>query len=199
MNTHTLHLSPLRCLGCALLTSFIWVAPMSAQAQNAAPTAVTPSAASAPLARPSAADVERLLAVNGAQAALQNAVAGIEAQVRQQVVTNLLAQNGGKGLTPQQQTAVDKAIPGIGTVLRQEMGWARLKGPYVQLYQNQLSAAEVQRLTQLYQDPGYVTLMQKMGTINQQSAQLITQRLPTIMQRIQPVLEDALKGALDAK
>lgn len=144
----------------------------------------------------SAASVEKLVAVNGAQKALETAVAGVEAQVRQQVITSLVAQNGGTALTPQQQRAVDKAVPGIGIILRQEMGWARLKGPYIALYQSQLDQAEVNRLIQLYQDPSYVALMQKMQVVNQQSAQLIAQKMPAIMQRVAPVLEDALKSAL---
>ena len=154
---------------------------------------LSPAAQAAPA---TAASVEKLVAVNGAQKALENAVAGVEAQVRQQVITSLVAQNGGTALTPAQQRAVDKAVPGIGIVLRQEMGWARLKAPYIALYQSQLSQAEVDRLIQLYQDPAYVTLMQKMQVVNQQSAQLIAQRMPAIMQRVAPVLEDALKSAL---
>lgn len=154
---------------------------------------LSPAAQAAPA---TAASVEKLVAVNGAQKALENAVAGVEAQVRQQVITSLVAQNGGTALTPAQQRAVDKAVPGIGIVLRQEMGWARLKAPYIALYQSQLSQSEVDRLIQLYQDPTYVTLMQKMQVVNQQSAQLIAQRMPAIMQRVAPVLEDALKSAL---
>lgn len=154
------------------------------------------SLATAHAAPASAASVEKLVAVNGAQKALETAVAGVEAQVRQQVITSLVAQNGGTALTPQQQRAVDKAVPGIGIVLRQEMGWARLKAPYIALYQSQLDQAEVDRLIQLYQDPSYVTLMQKMQVVNQQSAQLIAQKMPAIMQRVAPVLEDALKSAL---
>lgn len=147
----------------------------------------------------SAASVEKLVAINGAQKALETAVAGIENQVRQQVVASLLQQNGGRPLTAQQQVAVDKAVPGIGVVLRQEMGWPRMKDAYIKLYQDQLSQEEVDRLIKLYQDPGYVAVMQKMQVINQQSALLVSQKLPTITQRIQPVLEDALKQALDTK
>lgn len=147
-------------------------------------------------AGPSTTSVEQLVAINGAQKALETAVAGIENQVRSQIVASLLQQNGGRPLTPQQQTAVDKAVPGIGVVLRQEMGWPKMKDAYIKLYQDQLSQAEVERLIKLYQDPSYVTLMQKMGVINQQSAQLVSQKLPAITQRIQPVLEDALKQAL---
>lgn len=144
----------------------------------------------------SAASVEKLLAVNGAQKGLETAVSGIEAQVRQQVISNLVTQNGGTALNAQQQLAVDKSIPGIGIILRQEMGWARLKAPYISLYQSQLSQAEVDRLIQLYQDPSYVSLIQKLQGLNQQSAQLIAQKLPAIMQRVAPVLEEALNSAL---
>ena len=147
----------------------------------------------------SAASVEKLVAINGAQKALETAVAGIENQVRQQVVASLLQQNGGRPLTTQQQVAVDKAVPGIGVVLRQEMGWPRMKDAYIKLYQEQLSQEEVDRLIKLYQDPGYVAVMQKMQVINQQSALLVSQKLPTITQRIQPVLEDALKQSLETK
>lgn len=144
----------------------------------------------------STASVEKLISLNGAQRSLEAAVAGIEAQVRNQVVASLMQQNGGFPLTPQQQVAVDKAIPGIGTVMRQEIGWQRMKEPYLKLYQSQLTQAEADRLVKLYQDPSYVSLMQKMQVVNQQSAQLIAQQLPAITQRIQPVLEEALKAAL---
>lgn len=143
--------------------------------------------------------VEKLVSLNGAQKSLEVAVAGIEAQVRNQVVASLMQQNGGFPLTPQQQVAVDKAIPGIGTVMRQEIGWQRMKEPYLKLYQGQLTQAEVDRLIKLYQDPSYVSLMQKMQAVNQQSAQLVAQQLPVITQRIQPVLEDALRQALQTK
>ncbi|WP_234265186.1 DUF2059 domain-containing protein [Hydrogenophaga sp. NFH-34] len=147
----------------------------------------------------SVAAVEKLLAFNGAQKALETAVGGIEAQMRQQIIASLVQQNAGQALSAQQQAAVDKAVPGIGAVMRQELGWARLKEPYVKLYQAQLSPAEVERLTKLYQDPAYVTLMEKMQTINVQSAQLVAQRMPVILQRIQPVLEDALKQSQTAR
>lgn len=160
---------------------------------------VTAVAAQTPVAAPTVAEVEKLLAVNGAQKALETAVNGVEAQVRAQVVMALLQQNGGKALSATQQQAVDKAIPGIGTVLRQELGWQRLKQPYISLYQSKLTAADVKRLTELYQDPAYVALMEKMQFINLQAPQLVAQRMPQIMLRIQPVLEDALRHATELK
>jgi hypothetical protein len=144
----------------------------------------------------SAASVEKLIAINGAQKSLEQAVGGIEAHVRQQIVGNLVQQNSGAPLTPQQQAAVDKMVPRLGVVLRQEMSWARLKVPYVELYQAQLNQAEVDRLIQLYEDPAYVVLMQKMQVVNGQSARLVQQQLPGILQRVQPVIADAMKEVL---
>jgi hypothetical protein len=143
----------------------------------------------------STASIEQLVALNGAQKALEAAVANIEVQVRQQVVMTLQQQNGGRPLTLQQQAVVDKAVPGIAGVLRQELGWAQMKAAYLKLYQDQLSAAQVQRLITLYQDPGYVVMMQKMQTINQGSVLLVNHKLPLITQRIQPVLQEALQLA----
>jgi len=157
------------------------------------------SAQGAAKAPASAAAVEKLLSANGAQKALETAVGGIEAHMRQQIIASLVQQNAGQALSAPQQAAVDKAVPGIGAVMRQELGWASLKAPYVKLYQEQLRPAEVERLTQLYQDPAYVTLMDKMQAINVQSAQLVAQRMPVILQRIQPVLEDALKQSQGAR
>lgn len=159
-------------------------------------TAVAAGPVAAQTTRASAASVEKLVGINGAQKALEQAVGGIEAQVRSQVVMSLLQQNGGAPLNAQQQTAVNKVVPAVGAVLRREMGWPNLKDPYVKLYQAQLNQDEVNRLIKLYEDPGYQTLMQKMQTVNLQSAQLIQQQLPVILQKIQPVLEDTLKDAL---
>jgi hypothetical protein len=145
----------------------------------------------------SAASVEKLIAINGAQKSLEQAVGGIEAHVRQQIVSNLVQQNGGAPLTPQQQAAVDKMVPGLGVVLRQEMSWARLKVPYIELYQAQLNQAEVDRLIELYEDPAYVVLMQKMQVVNGQSARLVQQQLPSILQRVQPVIANAMKDVLN--
>lgn len=144
----------------------------------------------------SAASIERLMQLNGTQKALEQAVGGIEVQVRQQIIASLVQQNGGGPLSAQQQVAVSKSVPGIGVVLRQELGWAKLKGPYIELYQSQLKQPDVDQLIKLHQDPGYVSLMQKMQVVNQQAAHIVTRQMPGITHRIQPVLESALKEAL---
>lgn len=144
-------------------------------------------------AQASAGSVEKLLSVNGAQKSLVQAVAAYEAQIRQQVLAGLVQANGGGALTAQQQQAADKAIPGVAAVLREEMGWEKLKGHLVRIYQGQLTQAEVDRLIQLYQDPAYVRAMEKMQAINMQTTRLLLEQMPHIANRIQPVLEQAVK------
>jgi len=87
-------------------------------------------------------------------------------------------------------------VPGVVAVLRDELSWAKLKPGYVRLYQEQLTQSEVDRLIALYQDPAYVQLMQKMQGLNQRSAQMITERMPAIVQRITPVIERSLRQVL---
>ena len=150
-------------------------------------------AAPAQAAPASASSVEKLLAVNGAQKSLEQAVANYETQVRQQVLSGMVQSNGGRPLTAQQQLAADKAIPGVVAVLREEMGWPKLKGRMIKIYQDQLTQAEVDRLIQLYQDPTYVRAVEKMQAINAQTTRLMLEQVPRIANLIQPVLEEAVK------
>jgi hypothetical protein len=154
------------------------------------------SLSTAHAAPPSAASVEQLVQLNGAQKALEQATANMQNQIRQQVQFSLQQQNGGQPLSAVQQAAVDKVVPGVVTVLRDELSWAKLKPGYVRLYQEQLTQTEVDRLIALYQDPAYVQLMQTMQGLNQRSAQMITERMPAIVQRITPVIERSLRQVL---
>lgn len=144
-------------------------------------------------AQASAGSVEKLLSANGAQKSLAQAVAAYETQIRQQVLAGMVQANGGGPLTSQQQQAVDKAIPGVVAVLREEMGWDKLKVHLIRIYQGQLTQAEVDRLIQLYQDPAYVRAMEKMQAINLQTTRLLLEQMPHIANRMQPVLEQAVK------
>jgi hypothetical protein len=154
------------------------------------------SLSTAHAAPPSAASVEQLVQLNGAQKALEQATANMQNQIRQQVQFSLQQQNGGQPLSALQQAAVDKVVPGVVAVLRDELSWAKLKPGYVRLYQEQLTQTEVDRLIALYQDPAYVQLMQTMQGLNQRSAQMITERMPAIVQRITPVIERSLRQVL---
>ncbi len=158
------------------------------------PSAHAQSAKPSPAA--STQSIEQLLALNGAQASLQNAVAGIETQVRQQVINTLLEHNGGAPLSTQQRSAVEAIVPNLGTILRQELGWERLKPALIDLYRGRLTQTQVNRLIELNQDPAYVETMRQLQDINIQSAQLVAMRMPDIMKRVEPVLEEGLKRAL---
>jgi len=162
----------------------------------AAALSLSTAHAAQPSGTPSAASVEQLVQLNGAQKALEQATANMQNQIRQQVQFSLQQQNGGQPLSAVQQAAVDKVVPGVVAVLRDELSWAKLKPGYVRLYQEQLTQAEVNRLIALYQDPAYVQLMQTMQGLNQRSAQMVTDRVPAIVQRITPVVERSLRQVL---
>lgn len=157
---------------------------------------VTTSAAYA--APPNPATLDAILAASGAQPALESTLNGVEARMRAEINRQLFTHNNGP-VTAAQKTAIDKAAPQVNKVMQEEMGWAKMKPAYAQIYQEALSQEEAARLLTLYKDPSYMALMQKLVTINQKSAQAIQAKLPVIQQKITPILEKAVQEAIGAK
>jgi hypothetical protein len=144
----------------------------------------------------SAASIQKLLAVNGARKSLEQALAGMETQIRQQVTADMLRYNAGKPLTRVQQTAVDQVVPKVTQLLREKLSWETLQPAYIGIYKSQLDQAEVNRLIQLHQDPEYVRIVEKMQVANQQSARVMFEQVPAVMKDLQPLLEETVKKAL---
>jgi hypothetical protein len=118
--------------------------------------------------------------------------------MRAEINRQLFTHNNGP-VTAAQKAAIDKAAPQVTKVMQEEMGWAKMKPAYAQIYQEALSQEEAARLLTLYKDPSYMALMQKLVTINQKSAQAIQAKLPVIQQKITPILEKAVQEAIGAK
>ena len=149
-------------------------------------------------APPTPTSIEYILATNGAQQSLESTLAGVEGKMRQEINRQLFTHNNGP-ITPAQKLAVDKAAPQVTKVMQTEMGWDKMKVAYIKIYQDSLNQEEVNRLAALYKDPAYMALMQKMVAVNIKSAQAIQAKLPVIQQKIEPILEAAVKEALAAK
>ena len=159
---------------------------------------LTLAATSVFAAPPTPATLDALLAASGAQPALESTLNGGESRMRAEINRQLFTHNNGP-VTAAQKAAIDKAAPQITKVMQEEMGWAKMKPAYAQIYQEALSQEEAARLLTLYKDPSYMALMQKLVTINQKSAQAIQAKLPVIQQKIEPILEKAVKEAIGEK
>ena len=156
------------------------------------------TAATTQAAPPNPATLDALLAASGAQPALESTLAGVETRMRAEINRQLFTHNNGP-VTAAQKAAIDKAAPQVNKVMQEEMGWAKMKPAYAQIYQEALSQEEAARLLALYKDPSYMALMQKLVTINQKSAQAIQAKLPVIQQKITPILEKAVQEAIGGK
>lgn len=159
---------------------------------------LTLSAATVFAAPPTAASIEAILSTNGSQQSLESTLAGVEGKMRQEINKAIFTHNNGP-ITPAQKLAVDKAAPQVTKVMQTEMGWDKMKLAYIKIYQDSLSQEEVNRLAALYKDPAYMALMQKMVAVNVKSAQAIQAKLPIIQQKIEPILEAAVKEAIGVK
>ena len=166
--------------------------------QKLLPLILAFTAATTQAAPPNPATLDALLAASGAQPALESTLNGVETRMRAEINRQLFTHNNGP-VTAAQKAAIDKAAPQITKVMQEEMGWAKMKPAYAQIYQEALSQEEAARLLTLYKDPSYMALMQKLVTINQKSAQAIQAKLPVIQQKIEPILEKAVKEAIGEK
>ncbi|MEQ1639083.1 MAG: DUF2059 domain-containing protein [Methylococcales bacterium] len=160
--------------------------------------ALTCASTAAFAAQPTPSSIEAILSTNGAQQSLESTLAGVEGKMRQEINKAIFTHNNGP-ITPAQKLAVDKAAPQVTKVMQTEMGWDKMKLAYIKIYQDSLSQEEVNRLAALYKDPAYMALMQKMVAVNIKSAQAIQAKLPIIQQKIEPILEAAVKEAIGVK
>jgi hypothetical protein len=136
---------------------------------------------------------------NGLKTGLENAATGIQTRMQQSMLQAILAENKGTPISAAQRQAMDKITPPVTAILKEELSFQKLKPEFMALYQQSLTQEEVNQLNALYKQPGYVALMQKMQGINEKAAMTIQQKLPTIIKRIEPVLEKGIQEVLDKK
>lgn len=73
------------------------------------------------------------------------------------------------------------------------MSWQKLKGGFVKIYQSQLTQEQVDLLIKLYQNPVYIQATEKMLAVNIDTTRLLLEQMPEIMNRIKPVLQEAIQ------
>lgn len=144
-----------------------------------------------PAAPPSAASVEELLEVSGAESSVSTMYTIMEDSMRagvQQAVA-------GKDLTPQQQAAVERIPARMMGVMREEMAWAKLKPMFVQVYQETLTQADVDGLVAFYRTPAGRAMIEKMPAVMQRSATIMQGQMPAMIEKLQAVMAEELRAA----
>jgi hypothetical protein len=145
--------------------------------------------ASGARAQASAESVERLMEVMK----VQNQVETMHAQTipaMQNAMRQALRQQIGSA---EAERMFDAMAPRIGSLLREEMSWARLKPDFAVIYAEGFSQQEIDGLIAFYQGPIGKALIDKLPQLTQRSIQLMQQRMGPMMERTMQIAREEVE------
>ena len=97
----------------------------------------------------------------------------------------------GATLTPDQTAAIEKAESDARDTIRQELGYATLKGNFIQAYADAFSEGELKDLIAFYQSPIGQRLVEKQPALNEKVGQAINQKARTVSSSVIQKLSEA--------
>ncbi|MFC5499465.1 DUF2059 domain-containing protein [Caenimonas terrae] len=149
------------------------------------------AAAAAYAAPPSQESVEQLLAATRAEATIDAMFSSLEPMMRQ----SMQQATQGKPLSAQQQRVLDAVPPRFAAIIRQELGWQKMKPLYVQIYQETFEQQEVDGMLAFYASPAGQAFVNKMPVVMQKSMALSQQMMKSVLPRMQQAMKEALAQA----
>ncbi|HEX3046370.1 MAG TPA: DUF2059 domain-containing protein [Bacillota bacterium] len=113
-------------------------------------------------------------------------------QVFQQLKSMQLKQLQQMNISPEQYPIMEKYFTKIYDIIREEMGWEKIKGDFIQIYKSVYSEEDIQQLIDFYESPLGQKVLAKMPFIMEQSIALSQKYMEEILPKIQAVSEEML-------
>jgi uncharacterized protein len=155
-------------------------------------TAVTLQVQAAP---PSQESIEQLFVLTKTEATLESVYSNME-----KVMRNMMAQSTqGKSLTQAQQQLADNFPAKIIAMMREEMGWEKMKPQYMQLYRDTFNQDEVNGLIDFYKSPTGQAYANKMPELTQRSMALSQQMTQSLMPKIIAAVNQSMAQTANTK
>jgi len=133
--------------------------------------------------------VDRLLQVMKVQSQLE----AVYAQVLPTVQTAMRQSLGPKIDPAEAEHLFNVVLPRVNAVLRDELGWARLKPGFATIYAETFTQQEVDGLIAFYEGPIGKALVAKTPQLTQRSFQMMQQRMGPAMQRAMQVAREEVE------
>lgn len=133
--------------------------------------------------------VDRLLQVMKVQSQLE----AVYAQVLPTVQNAMRQSLGPKVDAAEAEHLFNVVLPRVNAVLRDELGWARLKPGFAQIYAETFTQQEVDGLIAFYEGPIGKALVAKTPQLTQRSFQMMQQRMGPAMQRAMQVAREEVE------
>jgi len=106
---------------------------------------------------------------------------------------NAMRQSLGQNASPDAERVYNAVMPKINAVLREEMGWSKLKPDFAAIYAETFTQQEIDGLIAFYQGPVGSAFIAKQPQLTQRSMQLMQQRMPAVMQKVMQVAREEVE------
>ena len=137
----------------------------------------------------SAESVEKLLQVMKVQSQLEM----IYAQTLP-AMQNAMRQSLGTSMqSAEAEHMFDVVMPRVNAVIREDLGWAKLKPGFAAIYAETFTQQEVDGLIAFYEGPTGRALVAKTPQLTQRSMQMMQQRMGPVMQRAMQVAREEVE------
>lgn len=138
---------------------------------------------------PSDASIERLLAVTQMERNIDQMMGQMEQYIRRGVDLSL---QGKPPLPEPQRQMLERLIPKMVTLMREDMGWTVLKPMYVEIYRSAFTQEEVDGMIAFYLTPAGQSTIRKLPLVMQQAMQLTQQRVAQMTPRLEAMMKETL-------
>lgn len=140
---------------------------------------------------PTEASIEELLRLNKSGEMLDASHEQMEPMIK-----DLLADmTVNEKLSPEQQAFMDTFAKRYAKILREELGWTKLKPEMVQLYREVFTQEEVHGQIAFYRTPVGQSMVAKMPLVMQKSLELSQRQMRLVIPRLQADMREALAKA----
>ncbi len=133
---------------------------------------------------------EALLAVLQAEKQMEAKLDALDSMNRRGFSEKLA---GGKQLTSEQQTAVERAVGKISQIMRTELAWPKVKPGLVRIVQETFERDELDGILAFYETPTGKAFLAKFPQIEQRSARHMLNLGNAAMKKIEGVAESELE------
>ncbi|MBX3667032.1 MAG: DUF2059 domain-containing protein [Rhodocyclaceae bacterium] len=159
--------------------------------KTVATLALTLFALTAAAAPPTAESIESLLKITKTETIVNHALDNIEQGMRQGLAQGL----AGKQLTDEQRRKAEAEPTRQMAVMREELGWGKIKAIYIQAYQDTFTQDEVNGLLAFYRSPAGKAFVEKMPAIAQKANTGIQGKLGPLLENLRAAVQKSVAEA----
>ena len=139
-------------------------------------------------ARPTDAQIDKLLETTHARSMVENMMSQVEGMQKQLVDQSL----EGRTLTAAEQAKIDRLISITSRTLRDTMTWERMLPMYHRIYAESLEAEDIDAMIAFYETPAGQHVLERMPAIVQKSLVEVQQLLAPALKKMQQDIADEL-------